>query len=88
MQYVIVTGSSGKVIRSQRAKWKGHHLFAPSGAAEVQLFDGTSDAGVHVLTIHVKNGEHDDHVHEGVAFNAGIYYKVVSGSVTGSIFVE
>ncbi len=88
MQYVIITGSSTKVIRNKAAIWKGHHLFAPSGAAEVQLYDGTSDSGTHVLTIHVKNGEHDDHVHEGVPFNAGVFYKVVSGTVTGSIFVD
>lgn len=88
MQYVIVTGSTGKVIRNDSAIWKGHHLFAPSGAAEVQLYDGLSDSGIHVLTIHIKNGEHDDHVHDGVPFDSGIYYKVVSGTVTGSIFVE
>lgn len=88
MQYVNVDGSSGKVIRNSAALWKGHHLFAPSGAAEVQLYDNLTGTGTPVLTIHIKNGEHDDHVHSGVPFNNGIYYKVVSGTVTGSIFVE
>lgn len=86
MQYV--TMSSSKLIRNKAALWKGHHLYADSGDSVVEMYDGTDDTGIKVCTIKIKNHEHDDHVFVGIPFNNGIYVKVVSGVVSGSIFVE
>lgn len=86
MQYVTI--SSSKLIRNHAALWKGHHLYASSGDAVVEMYDGLDDTGIKVCTIKVKNHEHDDHFFSGVAFNDGVYVKIVSGSVSGSIFVE
>ena len=86
MQYV--TFAASKVIRNNSALWRGHHLYASSGDSVVEIYDGVSDAGVLVATIKIKNGEHDDHVHSGIPLNTGVYAKLVSGTVTGSIFVE
>ena len=86
MQYVTFTGS--KLIRNNSTLWKGHHLYAGSGDSIVEIYDGLDDTGILVATIKIKNNEHDDHVHVGVPFNTGIYAKLVSGTVTGSIFVE
>ncbi len=86
MQYV--TMNSSKLIRNNAALWKGHHLYASSGDSVVEMYDGIDDTGIKVCTIKIKNNEHDDHVFVGIPFNNGVYVKVVSGSVSGSIFVE
>jgi len=86
MQYVTI--SSSKLIRNSAALWKGHHLYASSGDSVVEMYDGIDDTGIKVCTIKIKNNEHDDHFFSGVAFNRGVYAKVVSGTVSGSIFVE
>jgi hypothetical protein len=86
MQYVTI--DSSKLIRNSSALWKGHHLVAASGDSVIEMYDGLDDTGIKVCTIKIKNNEHDDHFFSGVAFNRGVYVKIVSGSVSGSIFVE
>lgn len=89
MQYVVITGDSGRLIRNSAALFHGYNISANSGDTIVEFYDGVDDSGVLVFEFHIKNGSHADMVVEsGVPFNNGIYYKLVSGSATGSVFAS
>lgn len=87
MQYV--TAEASKLVRNSAALVVGLHISAGSGATVVELFDGLNDSGVSVLKLYIADDTHENFsIGEGIPFNTGVYYKVVSGTAAGSIFVE
>ncbi len=87
MQYVNVTSSS--LVRNSRALLIGFHLAAGGSATVVEIVDGLDNSGPTVIKIYIAANTHEDFtIGEGIPFNTGVYFDVVSGSASGSIFVE
>lgn len=57
-----------------------------AGAAVIRIFDGTDTSGVLIDQITLTaNGDSRAYYEDGVKVNAGIFVKVVSGAVAGSL---
>lgn len=60
-----------------------------AGSIKIQVYNGTTDAGDHILQISINSGseKYDWFGPNGIACPDGIYLKVYSGTPTGSVFV-
>jgi hypothetical protein len=87
MQYVNVTSSG--LVRGSRTLLMGFHLASGNTDTVVEIVDGLDSSGDTVIKLYIPADTHEDFsIGEGIPFDVGIYFDVVSGSATGSIFVE
>lgn len=85
MQYVNFNAS--KIIRFDGAVVHGYVVTA-TVAAVVNIIDGTSASGTVVMPLAIPVNTTVSLNGFGIPFDTGVYVQVVSGTVTGSVFVE
>ena len=88
----VIAGAGSRVLTARRSVFTGWSLLESTGTAgaSVELYNGQDATGTKVATIALSAGSAD---HEalgagGVYCDAGLYLRVVSGSVTGSIWAR
>lgn len=81
-----VTFNSDKSVYPSRAIVTNVVVRASSDSV-VNVCDGSDNTGPIVLPLAIKNGDTIS-ISGRIAFNAGVYVDVVSGSVVGTVFFE
>lgn len=90
-EYRTIVGDASTIVSGSRCRWLGFMLTEPTGltGATLELYDGTTGDGPLIGTVELNAGESTrDYLGPGgVACTYGLYVKIVSGSIAGSVFI-